>query len=458
MLKEKKVPWNKGKKETIKHVYYTNGKINIRIPYNEACPDGFYRGRVIKWSEDSKKQAQKKRSQTCLERYRNPNYNNPTKNKKTCLERYGVDNVHKLSTIIEKSKETCLKKYGVDNPMKNKDIQNKVQNRTQKTCLQKYGVNSFSKTQDFIDKVKDTCLQKYGVMFSCQTEACIKSCKTSESKPNIYFNSLLEKNGIQNIEREIVIENRRYDFKIGNTLIEINPSATHNVLWGVRNKQGLDINYHFNKRLLAEKYGYHVINIYDWDNIEIIINHIEDNGSIIGARKCKTKEVSTKEARDFLNKYHFQGYTNSKYKFGLYYDNELVSLMTFGKPRYNKNYEYELLRYCSKNNIIGGVSKLWKYAIRTLKAHSIISYCDLNKFTGNMYQELGFKCLRTSIGVHWYNMKTNQHITDNLLRQRGFDQLFGTNYGKGTSNEELMIEHNFVKICDAGQATYIWSK
>ena len=27
-------------------------------------------------------------------------------------------------------------------------------------------------------------------------------------------------------------------------------------------------------------------------------------------------------------------------------------------------------------------------------------------------------------------------IIDNLLRQRGFDQLFGTNYGKGTSNEK----------------------
>lgn len=65
-------------------------------------------------------------------------------------------------------------------------------------------------------------------------------------------------------------------------------------------------------------------------------------------------------------------------------------------------------------------------------------------------------------GMHFseqilYNTKTNQHITDNLLRQQGFDRLFKTNYGKGTSNEQLMLENGFVEIYDAGQATYIYN-
>lgn len=53
-------------------------------------------------------------------------------------------------------------------------------------------------------------------------------------------------------------------------------------------------------------------------------------------------------------------------------------------------------------------------------------------------------------------MKTKKHITDNLLRQRGFDQLFGTNYGKGTSNEELMRQAGFDEVVDAGQITFLW--
>ena len=32
---------------------------------------------------------------------------------------------------------------------------------------------------------------------------------------------------------------------------------------------------------------------------------------------------------------------------------ELVAVMTFGKPRFNKNYEYELIRYATKYKVIG---------------------------------------------------------------------------------------------------------
>ena len=53
------------------------------------------------------------------------------------------------------------------------------------------------------------------------------------------------------------------------------------------------------------------------------------------------------------------------------------------------------------------------------------------------------------------NIKTKQHITDNLLRARGFDQLFNTNFGKGTSNDELMLQAGFVTVYDCGQATYV---
>ena len=143
---------------------------------------------------------------------------------------------------------------------------------------------------------------------------------------------------------------------------------------------------------------------------------------------------------------------------GLYYNNELVELMTFGKPRYNKNYEWELLRLCSHKDykIIGGAEKLFIYFIRNYSPKSIISYCDYSKFSGDVYNRLGFKKMKNSTpSKHWYNGK--QHITDNLLRHRGYDQLFNTHYGKGTSNEQLMLENGFVEIYDCGQMTFIWS-
>ena len=133
--------------------------------------------------------------------------------------------------------------------------------------------------------------------------------------------------------------------------------------------------------------------------------------------------------------------------------------MTFGKPRYNKKYEFELLRYCFSKNIIGGAEKLFKYFINTYAPKSIISYCDKSKFKGDVYTKLGFTLLRKNItpSKHWYHLNSKRHITDNLLRQRGYDQLFNTNYGKGTNNEELMRNSGFVEIYDCGQATYVYN-
>lgn len=174
------------------------------------------------------------------------------------------------------------------------------------------------------------------------------------------------------------------------------------------------------------------------------------------ARNCDIKIVDKYEAERFIDSYHLQGYTKSDINIGLYYNEELVSIMTFGKPRYNKNYQYELIRYCSSMNVVGGAEKLFNHFIQLYNPHNVISYCDLSKFTGKTYVKLGFILKSVSIGKHWYNMKTDRHITDNLLRSRGYDQLFGTSYGKNSSNEELMLKNDFVEIYDAGQATYIY--
>ena len=73
-----------------------------------------------------------------------------------------------------------------------------------------------------------------------------------------------------------------------------------------------------------------------------------------------------------------------------------------------------------------------------------------------VYEKLGFELKeQTAPTKHWYHPKTKKHITDNLLRQRGFDQLHKTNFGKGTSNEELMKEHGYVEIYDCGQLVFV---
>ena len=277
------------------------------------------------------------------------------------------------------------------------------------------------------------------------------------SIPENEFKQLLINNNINNYTTQFSLSNYRYDFKINNILIEIDPFYSHNSTLGYRNLiKPLDKYYHYNKSKVAFNNNYRCIHIWDWDDKNKIINLLKPRETLY-ARECNIKEVSLKESKDYLNKYHLQNYARDQIRLGLYFNEELVSIMTFGKPRYNKNYEYELIRYCAHKNIIGGAEKLFKHFINNYKPTSIISYCDNSKFKGDIYNKLGFSLLNYGAPTkHWYQEENDIHITDNLLRQRGFDQLFKTNYGKGTSNEELMLENGFLEIYDCGQSSYVW--
>lgn len=463
-------------------------------------------------SQELIKQNQKiKREQTCIERYGVKNsmqsqktkekvkqiwiekygVDNPNKSKevqekarKTCIERYGVDHISKIDTVKEKIKQTNLERYGVEYGLQSDSIKEKgiktslkkygtrhpmqseeLKIKRKELNVKRYGVSTNLKLPEIQEKIKQTNLEKYGVPYYCMTDKCIQANGHIISKSNRAFAEYIKNDFDINSEFEFHIRHNSYDIHISdsNILIEINPTYTHNStigpIFGNHQKDPLSFDYHLHKTQLAQENGYHCIHIFDWDSWKKIINIINPNKKKIYARDCRLiYDISQKECNDFLNNYHLQGTCRGQsIRLGLYYNDELVQVMTFGTPRYNKKYKWELLRYCSHPNYIitGGSQKLFKYFVKYFKPESIISYCDRAKFSGNVYNHLGFN-LHHSTGPtpHWFNGET--HITDALLRQRGFDQLFKTNYGKGTSNEELMILHGFVKIYDCGQNVYIW--
>lgn len=345
-----------------------------------------------------------------------------------CLDYYNIDKVVHLSDIIKNIDENEFKYY-----VKNNHSFNEITTKFNIDYWQLISLLDYFKIED-----KDIAI-KTGTI------------------PENEFKQLLINNNIE-YEYQFNLNNYRYDFKVGNKLIEINPSYTHNSFYGFRNLvPSLDKKYHYTKTKNAVDNGYNCISIWDWDDVNKVLNIIKPRDRVY-ARKCSIKEVDLKKAKEYLNKYHLQGYARDKIRLGLYNEDELVGIMTFGKPRYNKKYEWELVRLCSHKYVVGGAEKLFNYFVHNYNPNSIISYCDMSKFKGETYLKLGFKYKSYSINKHWYNIKEKIHITDNLLRQRGFDQLFKTNYGKGTSNEELMRENGFVEIYDCGQASYVWEK
>lgn len=178
----------------------------------------------------------------------------------------------------------------------------------------------------------------------------------------------------------------------------------------------------------------------------------------IYARQCSVSVIDSHVADAFENMFHLQGRVRGQTVcLGLYLGEELVQVMTFGNPRYNSKYQWEILRLCSNSSyaVVGGAEKLWKYFIQNYSPKSVISYCDLSKFTGDIYERLGMHLMHVSDPAEVWS-KGSEAVTSNLLRQRGYDQLFGTSYGKGSSNEELMLENGWLPVFDCGQSVYEW--
>ena len=268
------------------------------------------------------------------------------------------------------------------------------------------------------------------------------------------------------------LEKDGFDLKKDDLVIEIDPSFTHNCTYSFAYKTGrtdqntpIDKNFHINKTKTALNEGYRCIHIFDWDDLDKIKNMLKDKKTLY-SRNLFIDNVSSEQCNKFLNENHLQGTCKGQtVRLGLYKDSELVEIMTFGKPRYNKNYEWELLRLCTHKDykVVGGSERLFKHFIENYNPDSIISYCDNSKFNGDVYKRLQFKL--KSFGTpscHWFNLGTKRHITDNLLRARGFSQLHGDNNyeiaKKGDSNRELMIKEGYVEVYDCGQSTYIWKK
>lgn len=185
------------------------------------------------------------------------------------------------------------------------------------------------------------------------------------------------------------------DMKLG---IEFNGSFWHS-------EDQKQQNYHQKKSLDANNVGifiYHIFE-YEWENPilkEKIKNQIKmlicGHSKRIPAKNTIIKEISKKDKKEFLNKYHLQGNDHSNIELGLFTKdtNQLISCMTFCKPRFTKGCDWELSRFCNEadTQVIGGASKLLKYFIKKYCSDNevIVTYSDIAKAKGSVYSNIGF--------------------------------------------------------------------
>ena len=234
------------------------------------------------------------------------------------------------------------------------------------------------------------------------------------------------------------------------------------LFWHSHNKLK-DKNYHLNKTELCEAKGIQLLHIFENEWLDptkqkiwkSIISNKLGQSTRLYARNCEIRTVIASEKCEFLKVNHLQGNCQSSVNVGLYHDDKLVSLMTFGKSRYTKKYDWELLRFCNILNttVVGGASRLLK-RFRTIKSGSIVSYADKRRSDGNLYKQLGFVHSHDSKPNYWYFKNKGAGLESRIKYQKHKLNNVLDKYDVKLTETENMYENGYRKIYDCGNQVW----
>ena len=184
----------------------------------------------------------------------------------------------------------------------------------------------------------------------------------------------------------------------------------------------------------------------------------------LDARNCDIFQISSSDEREFLEENHLQGYARSYLCYGLFHKDELVSLMSFGKPRFSRHHQWEIIRDCTKRNynIRGGVSRLWKYFIENNIVSSCIcySYPHNGEFTSKYVDYCGFKNVKRSKPekkIYFEGIWKGSHkrIDKPILERHGVDRLLKGSFGHDCTNEEILLSLGFEEKYEDGYSPQV---
>ncbi len=243
------------------------------------------------------------------------------------------------------------------------------------------------------------------------------------------------------------------EFKLG---IEINGIYWHSEKF--KNKM-----YHEEKSALAESYGIRLLHLWEHqinNKAAIVKSMLRIKLGLaklrIFARECTVKEIPIIQAKDFLNKNHLQGYVPATIAYGLFLDDALVSVMTLGKPRFNKQYEWEILRLATKLNtiVVGGASKLFATFRKDYSPKSVITYADLDYADGGVYRNLGFKFIKFSKPSYFW-VRQHTAISRYRTQKHKLQKLLGKEFDPSISETANMQRAGFFRVFNSGNAVFV---
>ena len=282
-------------------------------------------------------------------------------------------------------------------------------------------------------------------------QGCRKCSYQGTSKLELGVSNWISKYVEININNRNLI-NKELDIYIPSkrVAIEINGLYWHS-------EKFIDKNYHLDKFDLCKEKNIQLIQLFE-DTIikkpDLVKSFLKSKLGIfeekINARECEIRNVETKISNDFLDKNHLQGIVSATNYLGLFYKEELVSLLLLKKIN---DKIYDLNRFCSKQNYLvrGGFSKLLKHFTKINKnVEEIITFSDNTYSDGGLYLKNGFEKIKNLPPDYKYLYKGElKHKFG--FRLNNLKKLFPYDNG---SERDITLKNNIFRVYDSGKQKF----
>jgi len=407
------------------------------------------------------------------------------KSAKTNLKKYGAENVFASEYGKNKLKETLFEKYGSDNYTKSKEYKERLKNgdikinyngkKSGETMMK----NHYSKLKekypnvipmfkfeeyrgsgDYMIEYDWKCRKCKHLFKRClnvnYSMVCPKCNRHGTNIERFIHNYLHNKKISYTIRNRKIIKNRELDVYVPelNIAIECNGLYWHSDLMKSKN-------YHLDKTEQCESKGIRLIQIFA-DEIHYksksVINRLNNifklNNIKISSDDCDVREVDLDTTEKFLLKYHLEGPDNPSHRYGLYYKNRLLSVMTFEKCKTEGLYKYS--RFCTINgvDILNGEKKMLEYFLKQLNPLKVIAISCRRWNDGKNYENLGFKFTGKSNPNYWYTDKSYLYRFHRFAFAKQLLPKKLENFDPALSEKENMEKNGFRRIYDCGSLKY----
>ena len=441
----------------------------------------------------SSEEMNRRREAGSLKKYgvRNPSQSEIVKahNKEMLQHKYGVTNIRNIPGVEEKIQKTNLEKYGSKTYLTSSILmQRLMKDGTKYEEYNKfkedppaYILENFSEIPNVYEVaehlgVTDTSIYTWLDKFNCRNMVSVSGSLIEREVIGFlkeYIPDIKIKHNDKTVIKPYELDIYLPDYKIA---FECNPTSTHNSTfvdpWGGSPKS---YKYHQMKSLMCRDNGIFLFHIfgYEWTHKKdivksMILNVLGCTKTKIYARKTRVEEIDSNTATKFLFENHRQGYAISSVRLGLYYQDDLVSVMLFNRTRgtigkkSEHDVEYELSRFCSKINVcvVGSASKLFSYFIKNYDPKSMVSFSDIAHARGNLYPALGFnKVSESDPSYVWVNVLDDTYYSRVRCQKSKLKSLFkNEDIDLSRTEKQIMSEHGYAQVFDSGVVRWEWHR